>query len=1857
MGSFDFLADRWCWWHGGLGGLRQFLLATAIVILCGATEPLAADVLISEFMAINDTVLQDEDGDYPDWLELVNVSPAPVNLDGWYLTDDSADLTKWRFPAQSIDPGEYLIVFASDKDRAVAGSELHTNFKLSAAGEYLALVEPDGSTTAHEYAPMFVEQLPDVSFGFKFDRTSLTDRGTAAEILIPYPGALDPTWIEDSYSTGPSWFGGPLGVGFNVNVVERAGQLLVDLRADDLPLGPTSSWPNRGSLGGAFNLELTSTGGYQPLAQENDFGDGPARYLTTAESILLELQDGGGTTIEAPAELIEGSDYSIEAWVMMTPGQEGGENCFFGWGRRPERVAQFDFGNSYGSGAFVSWHDGDYGWVRDAADGLPPAGEFHHLVYTHTGSEIAVYVDGELAIGPGAKSNPVPVGDPITCFNIYNDVGLHDGFIGSIAQVRVHDRVLTLEQLQHNFVLDAERFGRTPAAGMQLLNDLIETDIESQMLGSNASACVRVPFELGPTAEFEMMQLEMRYADGFVAYLNGVEVARRNAPASPAWNSSATAKRTAEEAAVVETLNLGQHLGLLQQGSNVLALHLLNVDVNDDELLLLPELIVSSATTDTLGYFATPTAGSINSASFQHFVADTKFSPDRGFYDAPLAVTISTTGTVGTTIRYTLDGSEPTAVSGTVYTAPIPISETTTLRAAAFKDGYEPTNVDTHTYILISDVLTQSPNGELPSPDWPANDQINGQDLNYGMDPDVVNDPRYVDQMTSAMLAVPSISLVTDLANLFDPATGIYVNAFGRGPAWERPVSVELLNPDATSGFQIDAGMRIRGASSRDPNNPKHAFRLFFRGEYGDTKLRYPLFGDEGADRFDNVDLRCEQNYSWSYARDGNSNAMVREVFSRDLQRESGQPYTRSRYYHLYLNGHYWGIYQTQERAEASYAETYFGGVDTDYDVVKNDHNWPRQIEATDGDLAAYTRLFDATVIGYATDEAYFRIQGMNTDGTRNVAYERLVDVDNVIDCMLTVFISGDKDAPITAFSGNAWANNYYGIYNRANPDGFKFFRHDAEHSLDRGEADRTGPYLHPNFDLSVTYFNPQTLHQKLAENDNYRLRLADHVQKHFFNDGAMTPAKLSSLMLSRAAELDLAILGESARWGDSRANPPKTKDDDWLPLINVINNLLLNRTAIVLAQLHNRGWLPAVDAPVLSQHGGLIPEDFTLSIANPNGSGTIYYVLGSSEFRLVSGAPLPNALLYTGPIALSDSVRVRAAVLAGGEWSAATEADFLFGIPAGPENLALTELHYNPLPPTAAELAINPAFVASDFEFIELMNNSSSAMLVSNVSFTNGITAIVGATPFSLEAGERMLVVGNQLAFEARYGAGLNIVGDDFTGNLNDGGERIELVDASSSPIFSFTYNDARGWPVAADGAGHSLVPLAAAVAAEPDDSLDYGGNWRASSFIGGSPGVADPAPAPPLLLNEITAHTDFSDPAFPDHDSNDWIELYSGASSAMVLDEHWYLSDSADDLRKWNVPAGTSIAGGWGAFDETHDFHQPIASGFGLNKAGERLFLSYLPGTAADRVVDSVRFKGQELGVSLGRAPNGGGYWFALAPTREAPNGSPLGDLVIEEFAFHALDDPAHEYIKLTNRTAAAIELWTAAGEWRLTGGIDYVFPAGTIVPPGGGLLVVSFDPADAVALAAFEAAYAVDLSGTSLLGPYGGTLSNKGERLALERPQGSDDPQLPLDVNWVIVDEVIYFYRAPWTTGADGTGLALRRVSLAGSGNDPANWIAAAAEPAVVGEYLLSVTAVGGTVARVPDQASYLPGTPVSLTAQADPGYQFVNWTGDLPGGISAANPLQLTMDSPKTIAANFAPLPPSDPLTTSAPWYLY
>ena len=207
---------------------RPRLLA-GLGVLCLACCSAAAargEVVVSELMAATGTNLTDADGDPSDWIELYNVADTPIALAGWSLTDDPEEVRKWPLPDQELGAGEFLIVFASGKDRRAPDAELHTNFKLSRSGEFLGLANPLGQLSS-TYAPRFPAQRIDGSFGLPMGTTAntLLPIGAAARILAPENRSGPSGWTELDFDDS-EWLEVTTGIGFDRNDTPVLGDLI-----------------------------------------------------------------------------------------------------------------------------------------------------------------------------------------------------------------------------------------------------------------------------------------------------------------------------------------------------------------------------------------------------------------------------------------------------------------------------------------------------------------------------------------------------------------------------------------------------------------------------------------------------------------------------------------------------------------------------------------------------------------------------------------------------------------------------------------------------------------------------------------------------------------------------------------------------------------------------------------------------------------------------------------------------------------------------------------------------------------------------------------------------------------------------------------------------------------------------------------------------------------------------------------------------------------------------------------------------------------------------------------------------------------------------------------------------------------------------------------------------------------------------------------------------------------------------------------------------------------------------------------------------------------------------------------------
>ena len=546
----------------------------------------------------------------------------------------------------------------------------------------------------------------------------------------------------------------------------------------------------------------------------------------------------------------------------------------------------------------------------------------------------------------------------------------------------------------------------------------------------------------------------------------------------------------------------------------------------------------------------------------------------------------------------------------------------------------------------------------------------------------------------------------------------------------------------------------------------------------------------------------------------------------------------------------------------------------------------------------------------------------------------------------------------------------------------------------------------------------------------------------------------------------------------------------------------------------------------------------------------------------------------------------------------------------ASSANLRVSEVMYNPLG-------------GSDFEFIELINISGGAIDLSGAAITSGVQfTFAGSAITELGPGERVLVVKNLAAFEARYGTGLPVAGE-FGGSLDDNGNEIVIVDTLNQIIQQFTYDDTGAWPGRADGGTSSLEVI------NPITAIDYSdpNTWRASSEVHGTPGTAGLGPDNRVVINEVLSHTDL-----PLKDS---IELFNTTAGAIDI-SGWFISDNTDNLAKFRIPNGTIIAaGGYLVFDED-DFNPGLGSlpnDFTFNGAhGDDAYLVQADVVTQElqRFVDSEAFGAQANGESWGRFPNGSGSLTPmLSRTLGVANANPrVGPVIISEVMYHP-PTPANlpvgvtvndlEFVEIHNPTNASVLLT----EWRVRGGVDFNFAAGSSLAAHSTLVIVPFDPVDPLSadkLSTFRSVYGID-AGVPLIGPFTGNLDNSGESVRLERP---DEPPLeePTFFPRLLEDEVSYDELAPWPTTAAGGGDSLHRKSPAALGRLDTSFTAAAPTPGSHVSDAAAPTVVGVWVAGGNWATPFL--TYLASNGLGDKGYA-------LPTGAAQLGPLPWTTTS--------------------------
>jgi hypothetical protein len=550
-------------------------------------------------------------------------------------------------------------------------------------------------------------------------------------------------------------------------------------------------------------------------------------------------------------------------------------------------------------------------------------------------------------------------------------------------------------------------------------------------------------------------------------------------------------------------------------------------------------------------FMESPSPGTTNQVGFEQQCEQATFSHAHGFYSESFQLQLSS-NQPGTSIYYTLDGSEPTGSAGGsvhAYTEPITIDGTSIVRALTVHPDLLSNESLTQTYIFLEEVIRQpaTPAG------FPTNWGHSGTG-DYEMDPDIVNAAAYKDQMFESLLSLPTLSLVTDMENWFGPE-GIYLE----GELDKRKTSIEYFSAGDTGHFQINGSIMIVGGTSVNRwKSDKLSMRIGFDAAFGQGKLYFPLFTPDDT-WYNSLTIDARLNNAWHYG--GKVKIMergdtlsqndiaqyTRDAFMAEMQNQVGGEAPYGKKVHLYLNGLYWGMHWLHERPDEHFAAAHMGGSADDYSVLKHSFE-----EVENGSSDSYLDLLEL-------------LDGDMMSPTILDHIGKHLDIEDLISYLLVNVTLGNSD----------WDHkNWYATRNEMSAAGrWRFHSWDAEHVMEGPRYFRFG---------RNKYGDPTYVHEKLMENREYRRLFLEQVEKLMITEGPLTPDGLKAIYAQLGDEVYTALIAESARWGDNRKNTPFTRDEHWQKEFDwIMNDFFPERPAYVIDRFKGLGIFSDLPSPV----------------------------------------------------------------------------------------------------------------------------------------------------------------------------------------------------------------------------------------------------------------------------------------------------------------------------------------------------------------------------------------------------------------------------------------------------------------------------------------------------------------------------------------------------------------------------------------------------------------------------------------------------------------------------------------------------
>ena len=1267
-----------------------------------------------------------------------------------------------------------------------------------------------------------------------------------------------------------------------------------------------------------------------------------------------------------------------------------------------------------------------------------------------------------------------------------------------------------------------------------VFDSLIETDIQSQMYLKQTSAYIRVPFEVENTQAMEFLTLRVKYDDGFVAYLNNIEVIRAyvdddNGEIPPDFNDCAV-ERMDSEAFEFEDFDITSYTGLLRNGSNLLAIHGLNSDVFNSNFVIAPELVAASGGVDTQRYvyFKEPTPGSTNNEGLANLgpeISDVLHSPIAPRADQDITVTAKIEELVN------------------------PVS---------------PASVQLHWRVMFG------PESVCPMYDDGAHGDGNAGDGVYGGIIDS-NNFNTNDMIRWYIIASDNQGYSSRFPTFTNPlSTAQYFGTIAKDQYLTSNLPILYWYAEDTASVDTSVGtrcsvfyndefydnvfIRIRGGSSAGWAKKNH--KIEFNREH------YCLI-DPNEIRVDEINLGSV------YA----DTSYIRDLLSMEMHRNIGCPSSLCFPLRIHQNGQYHSMAVYIEQVDSKflkrngyddenplYKTGYVNCVfDDAYDFEVKNGGYEPLMDFVEGlnlpTAERHNYIFDYMNIPQAISYVVANTICQETDHTQKNFY-----VHYDIEKEQWACFPWDRDLSWGySWTGSGNLKYQYGIY-------FAGWGGDTD-----------------NLYLKSVFVDPKTKQM-------YLRRLRSIMDQYLKPPGT---AQQDLVLENRLDEYRDYVKAEAdfdrSVWGylnTGYVNYPHVLISESMTHIKQ-QHLALRRT-----YLYNQVDLPAAQPANAYISFGVIEYN----PASGNQDEEYIQLVNSNSYAVdISGWKLTGAVEFTFEkstvICSNDSIYVSSDRVAFKNRTTSPtggQGHFVQGNYSGhlsnwgetiqlldENNVPVSQGSYPP-DPTAAqqylritELMYHPAdFNSTDgdeFEYIELQNIGSVPLSLSDVCFTDGIEyRFTEQDNITLDAGEYIVIVKNRDAFASKYDINaINVAPGQYVSNLSNAGEKIKLEDSTNSTILDFEYKDS--WYAATDGIGFSLT-----IKNPQDPNLASWGekeSWRPSAAVDGSPGVADNSnilPDGAIVINEVMSN--------PLSGTYDWIELHNTTNIAINIGG-WFLSDNDNgqaNITKYEIASETVLEPyGYVVFSQDQNFGNYGDPGcnepFGLSSNGETVCLYSGWDGQLTGYSQKEEFGPSEYGVSFGRYQKSTGEFNFVAMETSTPgfeNSYPkVGPVIINEIMYNPGEDQDLEYIELHNISSSTVSLYNymVGQPWRISDAVDYQFLPGASIPAGGYIVI-------AKNCGKFSNLYPT-VPSNRIFGPYDGKLSNDGEKINLEMPGDAG--------NYISIDTANYDEQAPWPVwdlipahpNPQGGGASISRLYVDCYSNDPNNWTADQPSPTQV------------------------------------------------------------------------------------------